>query len=699
MMSLRLCCLRYVSGALFLAHCVLALAAPLSSYAQARDESEIKRPFLVHRLVNRSILELLTVPVTLNSLIAEPISDVLATAYVFPDATIEQRGLRSVSDVVRQIPSADYADARSHLQFGFRGFPGKGTGVQLLIDNLEANDLWENTPYLANQFTLIDVKQVELLIGPASPIYGPDAMNSVINVVTRNSENSPLGTEVLAYLGSYDTREAGVRTVQRLSSTLGMAASYSYFEREGRDFSEFVLDPEYSPVGLERRRELSATHPYTDRDTGINTAVDFIYTPTPSFKLNVGSRFLNSHDGGGMENAELVYDLFTDERSYLHSYLRAIFERDHEAFRLTLHRLGEDAHILFPERDPSAPLRLRAFNIEDSTLYKARAVYDRSFVELGSHVVVGAEHAEREVGEPAIGFVDEDGIRPARGALSDLRPYLGRSNSGVFGSLRQSLFEDTVMLKLGARFDDDNRHNRRRSVHSGVQFTPWTGGSMYLSIAEGFRPPTPFEYYNNQDIGPEQTRNVEVGVEHVMRSDLLLNGVLYHQKGRDLIKETRSGAAEILQNIGEVETIGAVLKAQYHGPSARIDAFYSLVGDEDFAHLTDVAMHKAGVAATISLGSFTVSPALRYGSPVRTEILDTEGTRNLVLPPQWESDLTVIANEVYSMGGTRISLEMTLRDVCDRRNRYANFRGPNPFQFVDQGFSALFGIRFHTRPS
>ncbi|MGV8090862.1 MAG: TonB-dependent receptor [Mangrovibacterium sp.] len=93
-----------------------------------------------------------------------------------------------------------------------RGFRQNNTEkTLLLIDGIEENDLWTNWAYVDRQYPLSNVEQVEIIYGPASTMYGPNAFAGVINVITRDSQNAvkqqnSIGVDANAGYGTYNTR-------------------------------------------------------------------------------------------------------------------------------------------------------------------------------------------------------------------------------------------------------------------------------------------------------------------------------------------------------------------------------------------------------------------------------------------------------------------------------------------------------------
>ncbi len=134
-----------------------------------------------------------------------------ASVEVLREAQITKLPARNFSDVLGFIPGL-YAASSDGMglnpQISLRGFYGGGEAEYLtvLIDGIPVNDL-ETGLVGWNQIPLNQIKQVELLKGGSSTLYGDAAMGGVINIRTLKSD-SKFTTANIGY-GSYNTYNIG----------------------------------------------------------------------------------------------------------------------------------------------------------------------------------------------------------------------------------------------------------------------------------------------------------------------------------------------------------------------------------------------------------------------------------------------------------------------------------------------------------
>jgi iron complex outermembrane receptor protein len=124
--------------------------------------------------------------------------------YVLSAKDIRDRGYTELSQMLDDLPGMDvnrpYGDVymRAYLR-GYR--PGAGSDPFLImIDGVVFNSLFFKDTQMLATFPLSNIERVEVVYGPASALYGPNAAMGVINVITKDGahkqENNELGATV-----------------------------------------------------------------------------------------------------------------------------------------------------------------------------------------------------------------------------------------------------------------------------------------------------------------------------------------------------------------------------------------------------------------------------------------------------------------------------------------------------------------------
>jgi len=137
--------------------------------------------------------EILNIKISTASKVIQKATDAPATVYVITAQQIEERNYASLKDLLRDIPQVEInekASAETSDVYTINGVYGNEKFI-ILVDGIRANSS-TGTPHTIDQsFSLANVKQVEVILGPASALYGADAFTGIINIITfKGNENS-----------------------------------------------------------------------------------------------------------------------------------------------------------------------------------------------------------------------------------------------------------------------------------------------------------------------------------------------------------------------------------------------------------------------------------------------------------------------------------------------------------------------------
>jgi iron complex outermembrane receptor protein len=182
-----------------------------------------------------SIEQLAQVQVRSASKRLEPLSGAPTALYVITPDAIENSGATTLPEVLRLAPNlqVQQLDA-SQYSISARGFNGAQAGNKLLalIDGrsiytpLGSSVLWNlHFPVLE------DIQQIEVISGPGGTLYGPNAVNGVINITTRDAQDT-IGTLVRGTAGPQE-RTAAVRHGFAIGGSGAMRVYADWHDAEG----------------------------------------------------------------------------------------------------------------------------------------------------------------------------------------------------------------------------------------------------------------------------------------------------------------------------------------------------------------------------------------------------------------------------------------------------------------------------------
>lgn len=246
-----------------------------------------------------SLEELMDITVVTASNKDEQLSKAPATIIVITNEEIQERGYLELYDVLNDLPGFDLSRAFGDDDYyGYvRGYR-KTTSDQMLlmIDGIIMNHLYNNNMNAYSQYPMANIKQIEIVYGPASAIYGPNAFSGVINIITKKDGES----DVRISAGQNNTNIIDMH-LSKKTEDLMVNFTGRLYQSDGHDFSGRTSMME----------EELFTDPYLwgafaqTNFTGYNSpsASNFIH-PTISFKgLTVGHIGFFHESGLGSEFA------------------------------------------------------------------------------------------------------------------------------------------------------------------------------------------------------------------------------------------------------------------------------------------------------------------------------------------------------------------------------------------------------------
>lgn len=155
-------------------------------------------------IVELSLEDLMQVEVTTVSKKPQALADVAAAAYVISQDDIRRSGARSIPEALRLAPGVDVARlSGNRWSVTMRGFNERfANKLLVLVDGRNAYTpvfsgmLWETL-----LFPLEDIERIEVIRGPGGSVWGTNAVNGVINIITKTAW-STTGGGLTAGVGS-----------------------------------------------------------------------------------------------------------------------------------------------------------------------------------------------------------------------------------------------------------------------------------------------------------------------------------------------------------------------------------------------------------------------------------------------------------------------------------------------------------------
>ncbi len=195
----------------------LSVAALFAAFAAAQAD----RP---RDLTEMSIEELMSIELTSVSKKSQPLNKTAASAFVITSEDIRRSGMNSLPEVLRLAPGVQVARAESGIwAISIRGFNDDFSNKLLvLIDGRTVyNELYGGVFWQLQQMPLEDIDRIEVIRGPVAAMWGANAVNGVVNIITKSAADTQ-GGFVQAEAGS----ESETTTSARFGGRIGAHATY-----------------------------------------------------------------------------------------------------------------------------------------------------------------------------------------------------------------------------------------------------------------------------------------------------------------------------------------------------------------------------------------------------------------------------------------------------------------------------------------
>ncbi len=554
-------------------------------------------------------------PISLEGLVvtayrlAEPEWTVAANTTVIEGEALERAGIEFVSDALRQI--AGLAVARNG-SFGaitsvfLRG--GESDYVHVLVDGVRVNE--PGGSYDFASLTTDNVERIEIVRGPASALYGSDAVSGVIQIFTRRGAGAPRGSL------SFQTGSFG--TTRWQGDLSGGTGGLSYAFSLGGSATDGIL-----AFNNEHRQTTATGRVQANLDADTDAIFAIRYND---------SRFHYPTDGSGNavdHNAYSFGDALTVNIDAGRRWTDAI------ETRLFLNVWESDRGTDDAPDSPADSLGFFGFKSLTDT----------------RRVTAGGRGVWRPFDALAVTTGYEEERQSVRGFNQSFSQFGGSSgNSGNDWWNRAfhaqiAWVRDALALNAGLRAEDDERFGAAATWRSGGAWRSEASGTrLRLSSGTGIKEPTFFETFatgfvtGNPDLTPEHSTSFEGGIDQEFGGSLKLSLTGFSQSYRDLIQYTGSPPAEgdpNFFNVAKARSRGLETEANVEAGRLRLTGSYTYLDTE------------------VQDSGFDEGPSATF----------VEGSALLRRPKH-----TMAASAFYPVS-SRVDLDLSLRRVGEREDR------------------------------
>jgi iron complex outermembrane receptor protein len=210
---------------------LMLTAGPLATIALSAPLEELKR---------MSLEQLLQVEVTLASRSGQPASEAAAAIQVITSEDIRRSGARSIPEALRLASNLEVAQSGSRSwAISARGFNAPFSNKLLVL--MDGRSVY--TPLFSGVFwdmqdtPLEDIERIEVISGPGATLWGANAVNGIINIVTKNAHDTR-GMLATVSAGGEERAHASIRFGDRVGDDGSYRIYAKYLDRDDSELAD-----------------------------------------------------------------------------------------------------------------------------------------------------------------------------------------------------------------------------------------------------------------------------------------------------------------------------------------------------------------------------------------------------------------------------------------------------------------------------
>jgi len=400
-------------------------------------------------------------------------------------------------------------------QISLRGIGGSPNTQVLILLNGNPQFMGIMGHPLPDAYEASDVEKVEVIRGPASTLYGTNAMGGVINIITKEQKEDGIKATARAMYGSYNTQKYMVNGGFKKDG-FNVFASFNHDQTDGhRDSSDFKINNGYLRMGYDINNHFNINVDFS--------LANFDATDPGQEDLKAGYTIDITRGMGAVS-----FDNKFDKAS---GSLRFFYNFGEHNITDGFHSKDKNYGVVF----------YQAFN-----LFK------------GNTITVGTDYKQYGGIAENVKAMNGNGM-----VFGDTTVY----EIAGYAYIQQELFTKLV-LNAGFRLEHNSVFGNEPVPTGGLAYHPTSTTTLKTSVAKGFRSPTIRELYlwtpANANLQPERMVNYEIGVlQKLIDNRLSLELTVFKADGNNLIQTVMGSTGPRNENTGKFTNTGVEFAGTY----------------------------------------------------------------------------------------------------------------------------------------
>lgn len=519
------------------------------------------------------------------------------------DKLTENQRVNVLPTLSEQVPGL-FVTARSMMGYavsdgaaGGISLRGLGSGAGRMMVLIDGHPQYQGIfgHSISDSYQTMMADRVEVLRGPASMLYGSNAMGGVVNIVTRSMRDDGVKTDINLGAGSYGTFQGEFTNRIRSGKFYSVVAGQYGRSDNNRPSMGFEQYGGYAKLGYDFSPHWTA---YADVNvTHFNSSY-----PGSTYEPLLGARQWITR-GVASAVVENHYGRTSGAVSVYHNFGR--------------HKINDG---YAPGEQPQENYFLSNDALTGFSIYQSATFFT------GNRITVGLDY--QHIYGKAWNRVIATG--------EDLDPIGHHHENEIAGyvDFRQDLFR-WLTVDAGVRVDHHSQTGTEWVPQGGLVFRMVKDGELKAMVSKGFRNPTIREMYlwrpANADLRPERMMNYELSWKQRLCGGAFSYGInLFYINGDNIIQTAMVDNRPMNVNTGAIENSG--VEAEF---AWKANKYLSLNGNYSFLHMHNKVLaapeHKAYLGADYRRGRWMLAGGLQYIDGLYTQVDPTEIQENFLL--------------------------------------------------------------------
>jgi iron complex outermembrane receptor protein len=683
------------------------------------------------------------VKITTASLTEENANSALAMTRVITEEQIRLRGYRSLKDLLEDLPDFQLFDASKeqiYNNYTVRGVYGQNKFV-LLLDGVRISPATNETIGIFENYPINFAKQVEVIYGATSAIYGADAMMGVINIITKTAEKN-FQADAKVFGGNFRSGGANLFLSKKFGQHVSLRFGGQYYTDGGANLDKiyandtlFNMSSHQTGVfntifGTKKITNFTPNFEIPKHAYGFFAALD-----VHDFSFNI---FSNYHRSSSSISVTPQNTLYNSRAFYANSVLMA-----NAKYRKSIKNVYLESYIMANifETDPQSNYVNAYVNMQAGYKYahgsqiklNQQLIWqinkDLNLVSGATLELFNSTAKSADLSAPVQTNKNVEGTYagspiPAKFFILDY------SNIGTFAQFQYTP-SSRFSLTVGSRFDYNSRFGATFNPRLGAVYHFSETSLVKLFYGSAFLAPSPenafqhygsfvpsgttfqsfFMYLPNPDLQPIRSQNLEVGFSHKFSQAFSVNISAYYMKlnnlltaGSDKLNGNRYNGQflgykinyiETPINLGNQENIGGSVQLDYsqkfndftikaYAALSYIDGKVDAKNDGNFAQIGMLSPFQFKMGGELVYKKFSISPRLIWVSNQRITAVEKEDASIRQSVGSYTLINLALRYEIYKQNAVFINIRNLTNQKYRVANENANKYSPYAFFGVPQ---------------